>query len=388
MPPIPFEALNLFSVLAQSSPSGTSSFAEQLAGLIALVCALGAIWLGLMFFLYRRTTENHRRKKAGQPALTPIYVILYRWVMKLVGPVPSYQAGPADATEADMPAPDLGMLTGGLPEPDLSAMTGQVVPLDLPDRPATPVSVADLLAEEFSLDLPAEPPAHVDIDQSPAEDAALEEAAMPVSAPAGEPADAVEVLRVWRDLADGTLIVEIGGQRFRALNEIQDTNLQRRLMNVVRDLANMARSTPSPTLPAPPPAPARSPQPPRSAAPTPAEKKPDAPSKPADIDLSSASLSPGTMFREMTKMAMGQRPEPVEAAPPPPSIAEQIQEVLQRKLEQTPGFTGRSIHIRPSLHGGVRIEVDGRFYEGVGEVDDDAVRQLLQDAVREWEENQ
>jgi hypothetical protein len=94
------------------------------------------------------------------------------------------------------------------------------------------------------------------------------------------------------------------------------------------------------------------------------------------------------MFREMTKMAMGQRPEPVEAAPPPPSIAEQIQEVLQRKLEQTPGFTGRSIHIRPSLHGGVRIEVDGRFYEGVGEVDDDAVRQLLQDAVREWEENQ
>ena len=379
-------SLDFLYFLAQSRRD-SSSFAEQLAGLIAFVCVLGVIWVGLMLFLYQRTMENRRRKKAGQPPLTPTYVVLYRWVMKQIGPVTSPQARPSVATGDDMPAPDLGMLTGDLPEPDLTAMAGYVAPLDLPDRPAAPVSVADLLAEEFSLDLPAEPPASIEIDQSPAEDAALEEAAMPVSAPAGEPADAIEVLRVWRDLADGSLIVEIGGQRFRALNEIQDTNLQRRLMNVVRDLANMVRAAPSP---APPPTPPRSPQPPRSAAPTPAEKKPAAPSKPEDIDLSSASLSPGTMFREMTKMAMGQRPEPVEAAPPPLSIAEQIEAVLQRRLAGIPGYAGRSIHVHPplELHGSVRIEVDGRFYEGLGAVDDDAVRQLLQDAVREWEENQ
>ena len=44
--------------------------------------------------------------------------------------------------------------------------------------------------------------------------------------------------------------------------------------------------------------------------------------------------------------------------------------------------------MQPSLGGLVIIKVDGKFYEGVGEVADDDVRALLQDVVREWEESQ
>ena len=90
------------------------------------------------------------------------------------------------------------------------------------------------------------------------------------------------------------------------------------------------------------------------------------------------------------RVALGRRPaETVEEAPPPTrSIPEQIEELLQARLESLPDFQGRAIHVIPSVTGGVRIEVDGVFYEGVSEVEDDTVRALLQDVVREWEENQ
>jgi hypothetical protein len=67
------------------------------------------------------------------------------------------------------------------------------------------------------------------------------------------------------------------------------------------------------------------------------------------------------------------------------SIPDQIEALLQKRLVDHPEFAEREIHVRPSPHGGVRIEVDGEFFDGVGEVADDQVRALIQDVVREWE---
>ncbi len=93
------------------------------------------------------------------------------------------------------------------------------------------------------------------------------------------------------------------------------------------------------------------------------------------------------MLRQMRRVAMGQTPEPIEARPVL-SIAEQIEALLQERLVDHPDFSQRAIHVSPSLHGGVKIEVDGKSYEGVGDVEDEAVRNFLIDIVREWEQSQ
>ena len=69
-------------------------------------------------------------------------------------------------------------------------------------------------------------------------------------------------------------------------------------------------------------------------------------------------------------------------------MAEQIEELLQLRLTATPELAQRSIHIRPALDGGVRIEVDGKFYEGVGDVADQHIREFIQSTIREWEARQ
>jgi hypothetical protein len=188
-----------------------------------------------------------------------------------------------------------------------------------------------------------------------------------LGAPGGPPPpDSAELLRVWRDLADGTLLVEMKDRRFATLAEMQDTALQRRFVSVVRELDALARSTPDePKLASPPPARAKEPEP---AAPP-------------------VSMSPGALLRGMARAARGQAPEPVEEKPIP-TIADQIEELLQARLADLPGYHQRAEHVSPSSQGGVRIEVDGKFYEGVGEVEDAEVRALLADVVREWESKQ
>lgn len=182
------------------------------------------------------------------------------------------------------------------------------------------------------------------------------------------PADSVELLRVWRDVSDGRLIVEIGGRRFTSLSDLRSADLERRFLSVLRDLNAIAQPSQPAAKPQSPPL---QQQPPR--------KDKDAPEVP--------SMSPGSMFRQMGRVAMGHGPEPVEEKPTL-SIAEQIEELLQEHLAGIAAYRSRSIHVKPSMHGGVRIEVDGKFYEGIGEVTETDVRDLLQGVVREWESRQ
>ena len=86
------------------------------------------------------------------------------------------------------------------------------------------------------------------------------------------------------------------------------------------------------------------------------------------------------------KPKRGQRPvaEPI----PEINIAASIEAFLQHKLSMTPQYATRSIHVRPASHGGVAIEVDGKFYESVGEVEDAAVRAFLSATIEEWQARQ
>jgi hypothetical protein len=365
------DLIHFLPVLAQTSESSTD-FQGELIRLIAFICVLTILWLGVMYLLFRRTTERRRRQREGLPPLPGLHVSLMQWL----------SGKPKPAFQDDAHMPDLEMLTGDLPQPDLAAMMGDFEP---PEPEPAQVDLAS------AFELPPEPiPAQEFDDSAPlaasfAPDAVqsiqLDETEVSDEMPA--PPDSIELLRVWRDLSDGSLIIEIGGQRFTSVDQLQGANLDRRFMNVVRDLTNMLRAPQQPPPASQPPKPA---PPPPSAA-----KSPEGPAQPAkkspspDEDL--PSMAPGTMFRQIGRAAMGYKPEPVEETPAL-SIPDQIEQVLQKHLVDRPEFAGRSIHVRPSPFGGVRIEVDGQFFEGVGDVSDDEVRALIQDAVREWETGQ
>jgi hypothetical protein len=185
--------------------------------------------------------------------------------------------------------------------------------------------------------------------------------------------DAVEVMRVWRDLSDGSLIVQMGNERYRTLAGIQNQDLARRFVAVVRELWAMVNSAPSRITGSQPAAP-------DAALPGGAAKRPR-------IGLLNAEPEqpPGkpNVLKQMARTALGTggTPKPDE----PAGIANAVEDYLQFKLSSTPQFAERSIHIRTSHDHGVRIEVDGHYYDAIGDVIDPDVREFLFAMMREWE---
>lgn len=350
--------------LAINDSSGVGDFFRQIGSLLIITCAAGLIWIGLMALVMQRAAERRRRARLGLEPLPGFHVAAYRWIMNAINPPTAGPAAPSRSRPAarpePMPAPDLDMLTGDLPQPDLVDMTG----LDTPRKAPEPVSPSP----------EPEPPVEEVHDFAPETAPVSGEDAAPDQPPQGEPPDSVELLRVWRDLTDGALVVEIGGKRFRSLGELRGADLERRFRNVVRDLDALA-------------APPRQTPPSRSATKDETLPRKTRAKQPPPEEAPPASMGPGAMLRQMRRAAMGQTPEPVEQKPER-SIADQIEDLLQARLAETPSFSGREIHVRPSLAGGVRIEVDGKFFDGVGDVDDSDVRDLLSGVVREWEESQ
>lgn len=178
----------------------------------------------------------------------------------------------------------------------------------------------------------------------------------------------VEVLRVLRDLADGSLVVEIGGKRYRNLAEIVDPQVKRRFMGNAQALVQFTQATAS-TVPQAPAWPA--------ADSSDTEEPPFSSFLPADPALSSAPLT-----------------DVVEPAVPPaqPSnsktMADEIEELIQIRLITTPNLMNRAIHIRQGAGGGIRVEVDGRYFDSVAGVTDPEITAFLQSVIREWEARQ
>lgn|SRR5574341_2226223 len=177
----------------------------------------------------------------------------------------------------------------------------------------------------------------------------------------------VEALRVLRDPADGSLIVEINGQQYRHPSEITDLEAYRRLTGNVQALMSfmMEQGVAQPPVHATPDQPAISTPPPPVAPPPPLVSRPSQPASQA-----------------------GSKKGKDDAPPAPRTVAEQIEELLQYRLTLTPDLVTRSVHIRDAGTGGVAIEVDGRYYDSVADVPDTPVREFIQGVIREWEARQ
>jgi hypothetical protein len=70
--------------------------------------------------------------------------------------------------------------------------------------------------------------------------------------------------------------------------------------------------------------------------------------------------------------------------PKPPSMVEEIDGLVQEMLALSP-LKGRDIRLLEQPDHGLQVVVDGEVYNGVNEVRDEGARQLIQQAVAEWQ---
>ena len=284
--------------------------------------------------MVRQTQERERREREG---LEPLPSLLDQLVIAIESrtgappqPVSEITGGTSMPGYDDIP----------LPEPDdLLSPLDDIFSAPIPQQRSTPAPVPVQPVRVPAPTPAAPPPPPPQPFADPLETPEVSSYLNYVPGSNELPPDAVEVMRVWRDVSDGTLIVGIKDNLF-ASNAEMDAAMQQRFRVLVNELMRIA-SISLKAAPATPPLPVV-----REAAA--AEKQPD---KPA-------------------------------------GIAGQIEAILQAKLSQSGRFAGRNIHVIAAPTGGIIIQVDSQNYEGIGEVADPEVQVLLREVVQEWEAQQ
>ncbi len=204
----------------------------------------------------------------------------------------------------------------------------------------------------------------------------------------GVSTEAVEVLTILRDVTDGSLLIQMGDKVYQNVNI--DSEFRDRFNKLMGELGQIVKQTtpPAASNPAPQTAveqPAEIPQPAPSVAAAPKASRPASPPP-----VTANGVVPGVLPSfKLDDQPMGQKRGRKLELPPVPeiNIAGAIESYLQHKLWQSGDLPGRSVHIYPSPGGGVRIEVDGQFYEAVGDITDANVREYLAQTIQEWQEH-
>lgn len=299
--------------------TGITNFFEQIVGLLIVTFVAGVLWIGLTVLILRRAAERRRRKREGLENLPSFYSQAVKWIRQQLEGAPQQSTAPA------VPMPDIAAILSPLPTPDLDSLLSEIPSGEQeiePEIVAHPSPAVNKAAQ-------AEPIATLPIKDAPLTQTQL-------------PPDAVEMMRVWRDLSSNNLIVEMRGQYLGDHAALKAANLQARFASLIEELQRFGQIAP----------------------PAAAEQV----AKPKRTPKQAA---------------------PVAAAAPlgGMSMAEQIEELLQRKLLAQPEFADSSIHVRPSPSSGVHIEVNGELYDAVSDIPDENIRAMIQSAIEEWEKH-
>jgi hypothetical protein len=209
----------------------------------------------------------------------------------------------------------------------------------------------------------------------------------PASTSQATDSDFSEVARLLRDRRTGSLVVEMNGKIQPAASDL-NAGEQHHLSVAARDLrswlglpasepaASTANAAATPGRPASPVQPAT--PPPTASIPSP---QPASTGRIASAGTTSPKVTP-VKANPLDAFARS-RSAAVSQAPAFKSITAQVDDILQRILAESP-LAGRGIQLSESPEG-VVVEVGVDKYLGVDAVPDEEVRQLIRQAVAEWE---
>lgn len=261
----------------------------------------------------------------------------------------------------------------------LMVQVGDVAYRTLLGEKATKVIFTDTMRELSGIVLTpdANPPESVDITGLAPNKMSTNPVDVEVAS--GGDTSAREMISVLRDEADGHLIIQIGNTGYRTLAD--NPKAKAGFSKIMKELSTVITTADDnpPIIEnepiAPTPAPIQS-----SSSYFDEDNKT---SLPGDIRVSSMDDMPDAYkVDRFGRVKVKKIEEKVEEI----NIAEAIEAYLQYKIQQTPQYQNRGIHIRSAFGGGVRIEVDGQSYEFVDEVADADAREFIQQAIAEWQE--
>ncbi|MBN1135096.1 MAG: hypothetical protein JXM73_00825 [Anaerolineae bacterium] len=208
-------------------------------------------------------------------------------------------------------------------------------------------------------------------------------------------------LSLVRDTEGGPLQVEIGGVRYRSLAEVQDVESKRQIvvaaMELVRFTGVLGQQVEEPApidrtyrwredlrqesqeeLKQIRGAPADQPAAARPVAKAAIEEQ--FLSMLAEMGQASPPEKPGlisSIQHRLTPKGLEERPR---------TFVDHIEEILQRRMQTIPAFHDRELHMRADPSGAVHFQFDGRDYQDANDIPNLTARQLIADAIKEWEE--
>jgi hypothetical protein len=217
----------------------------------------------------------------------------------------------------------------------------------------------------------------------------------------------LEVMRVLRLPPRARLAVEVGQRRFESLADVVEPALRQRLTAAIGELVDFAGGyqvlvdagvaplllNPTPagtaagqavtsTTDASPPAATLTEQ--QAAFLESLERQRDALKQTAEAPRRRPALSSLVMGRPSKPAAIETAVEAISESPQL-TIVEQIDQILQKHLATDPQLARRSIHLEQAPGSGLRIVVDGKYYQRPGEIEEKEIQLFIKMALKEWE---
>lgn len=213
-----------------------------------------------------------------------------------------------------------------------------------------------------------------------------------------------QILALIREEAGQPLQVEIQGKRYKRLSDIEDQQVRRQVIESAMELIQFTGVLGGGEL-----------------APAPLEKTyswrediregsqvelsrirvstPDA-EREQDLPLDRADVE--EQFLSLLA-AMGQAPSAAEKPSlvnaiqarwsskaadggPPRSFVEDIEAIVQRRIQLIPALAQKQLHVEPGPGGDVRFIFEGEVYERLDDVPNLTARDVVRDAIQEWDE--
>lgn len=215
-----------------------------------------------------------------------------------------------------------------------------------------------------------------------------------------------QILSLVRDEPGSPLQVEIAGQRYRQMDQIRDKHLRRQVVDAAMELIWFTGALGSGELA------------PRPVEETQSWREDVRQGSKSELQRIRTTTVPGGSesasshgARPIGDEAARRTPSPGDAEHAPPletptllgalqrrwapklpergeghTLVDQIDDIIQRRIQLIPALANRDLHVRPGQDGIVRFVFEGQEYKSLDDLPNLTARQVIKEAIQEWEE--